>query len=71
MRTEKIAKWMREVALQKDGYTILTNQDLVDHHERLVKIYYHAGRYAAGATDNVAAMAYRTFERVADADSKR
>lgn len=60
--TEKLAKWMREVALQKNGYAILTDQDLADHHERLVKIYYHAGRYAAGARDSIALHAYRKFE---------
>ena len=54
---------MREVALQKDGYSILTNKDLAEHHERLIKIYYHAGRYAGGARDKTAQMAYRTFER--------
>lgn len=67
--TEKIAKWMREVALQKNGYAILTDQDLANHHQRLVKIYYHAGRYAAGARDRVAVSAALEFEAVENADS--
>lgn len=65
---EAVAKWMREVALQKDGYAILTNADLAEHHERLVKIYYHAGRYAGGARDKTAEIAYRTFERTENAN---
>jgi hypothetical protein len=68
---EEVARWMREVALQKDGYAILTNKDLAEHHEKLVKIYYHAGRYAGGARDKTAQMAYRTFERTTNADNQR
>lgn len=68
---EAIARWMREVALQKDGYAILTDKDLADHHEKLIKIYYHAGRYAGGAKDKTAEMAYRTFERTTNADNSR
>ena len=67
---EQTARWMREVALQKDGYAILTNKDLAEHHEKLVKIYYHAGRYVGGARDKTAQMAYRTFERTTNADKK-
>lgn len=68
---ESVARWMREVALQKDGYSILTNKDLAEHHERLIKIYYHAGRYAGGARDKTAQMAYRTFERTTNANNPR
>jgi hypothetical protein len=70
MRAETIAKWMREVALQKEGCAILTDKDLAEHHERLIKIYYHAGRYAGGARDKAAEMAYRTFERTTDGLTK-
>ena len=68
MRAEAIAKWMREVALAKDGYAILTNEDLVEAHQRLEKIYYHAGRYAEGARDRAAESANRLFQVVLDAD---
>lgn len=68
---ESVARWMREVALQKDGYSILTNKDLAEHHEQLIKIYYHAGRYAGGARDKTAEMAYRTFERTTNANYSR
>lgn len=68
---EQVARWMREIALQKSGYHILTDKDLAEHHEKLIKIYYHAGRYAGGARDKTAEMAYRTFERTSNADNQR
>lgn len=69
MNSESIAKWMRETALNQQGLSILSNRDLVDHHERLVKIYYHAGRYAEGARDKAAVAAALTFEKVEYADN--
>lgn len=69
MKTESIAKWMREAALERQGLSILSNRDLVEHHERLVKIYYHAGRYAEGARDKSAIAAMLIFEKVEYADN--
>ena len=69
MKAESIAQWMRETALRQQGLSILSNQDLVDHHERLVKIYYHAGRYAEGARDKTALAAMLVFEAVEYADN--
>lgn len=69
MKAEAIAQWMREVALEKSGYTVLTRDDLVEHHERLEKIYYHAGRYAEGARDTAATFGNRLFQAVLDADN--
>jgi len=69
MKAETIAKWMRETALQQQGLAILSNQDLAEHHERLVKIYYHAGRYAEGARDQTAQAAMLIFEKVEYADN--
>ena len=69
MKAEAIARWMRETALQKNGYALLTAEDLADHHEELVKIYYHAGRYTEGARDDAANSAYLIFEAVEYADN--
>jgi len=69
MKAEAIARWMRETALQKNGYALLTAEDLAHHHEELVKIYYHAGRYAEGARDDAANSAYLIFEAVEYADN--
>jgi hypothetical protein len=68
MKTDRIAKWMREVALEKNGYALLTKQDLVAHHQHLIKIYYHAGRYAGGARDDKALEAALKLEEVLEAN---
>lgn len=69
MEAEALAKWMREEALKKEELRLLTPQDLIDHHEKLVKIYYHAGRFAAGARDHLAVSAMVLFEEVEYADN--
>jgi len=69
MKAEAIARWMRESALQKNGYALLTAEDLAYHHQELIKIYYHAGRYAEGARDEAATDAYLIFEAVEYADN--
>lgn len=58
MHPEQLAKKMRERALA-DTKTIILREEVWP--EEAKAIYYHAGRYAAGAKDNKARTAYFDF----------
>lgn len=63
MRQELIARDARGRALEASGYRVLTDQDRVDITQELKQLYFHAGRWAAGARDYTARAAYHEYNR--------
>lgn len=63
MKDELIARDARGRALEASGYRILTDKDRVDISQELKQLYFHAGRWAAGARDYTARTAYHEYNR--------
>ena len=58
-KVEELARDMRIAAL--DGYKILTGSELLELREDLQKLYFNAGRWAGGARDHNARVAFITM----------
>lgn len=63
MKDELIARDARGRALEASGYKVLTNQDRLDIAQDLKQLYFHAGRWSAGARDYTAREAYHEYNR--------
>lgn len=60
-KTELLARDMRLAAL--DGYKILTGPELTELREDLQKLYFNAGRWAAGDRDWNARQAHMELQK--------
>jgi peptidoglycan hydrolase-like protein with peptidoglycan-binding domain len=60
-KLEELARDMRIAAL--DGYKILTGPEVLELREELQKLYFNAGRWAAGDRDWVARQANFEFQK--------
>lgn len=54
---EELAKQMREIALQKHDFHVVYEK-VYEPSDEQKKLYYHAGRFAAGARDYTARKSY-------------
>lgn len=63
MKIELIARDARGQALEASGYKVLTDQDRVDISQEIKQLYFHAGRWSAGARDYTARSAYLEYNR--------
>jgi hypothetical protein len=71
MDIELLAKQMREKALELKGYNpeeiraiILEHEEPINRNQELKQLYFHAGRWAGGAKDYGARMAYQNYKRL-------
>jgi hypothetical protein len=63
MNDELVALDARGRALEASGYKVLTSKDRVDITQELKQLYFHAGRFSAGARDWTAREAYKAYHR--------
>lgn len=68
MDIELLAKQMREKALELKGYNpeeikalTLEHEAPINRNQELQQLYFHAGRWAGGARDYGARMAYQAY----------
>lgn len=61
---EDVARRMRELALLKQGYRVVTEDEKLELVEDMKKIYFHAGRWVAGDKDYTARRAFEAYNRL-------
>ena len=71
MKDELIALDARGRALEASGYRVLTAMDRVDITQELKQLFFHAGRFSAGARDWTAREAYKAYSRRESATNHR
>lgn len=60
---ELIALDARSRALENSGFKVMTDQDKLDLTQQLKQLYFHAGRWSAGARDWTARKAFEEYNR--------
>jgi hypothetical protein len=71
MKDELIARDARGRALEASGYRVLTDSDRVDITQELKQLFFHAGRFSAGARDWTAREAYKAYHRRESATQRK